>query len=365
MKQYQNYIDGKWTAPAGHEYEEITNPANTEEVLAQSPLSTEEDVQRAAQAGDDAAQGWAAVPAPQRGRILYKLADLLEADCETLGAILTKEEGKTFSEACGEVRHSAGECRYMASEAFRLEGRVFPSESAGGMVCHVKEPLGQIAAINPWNFPVVTPIRKIAPALACGDTVLFKPAASTPGTAVRLMELFEQAGVPAGVVNLVCGAGRTIGDAICASPQIKGISFTGSTQVGRRIAAMAGERMTRVQLEMGGKNPAVVWNPPDMDFCAVEIAKACYGGTGQKCTAISKVVVKRDQRDELVEKIAAYVNRLVVGDGMKQGVTMGPLASRQQFESVMRYMELARREATVVVCAADACDGCEVRRCAF
>lgn len=349
MEKYLNCIGGRWVEPSTGSYDEIRNPANTDEVLALAAASGAEDVQTAIDACEKAQTAWAATPAPQRGRILYKLADLLEQHRDALAEVLTKEEGKTLNEAKGEVGHSAGECRFMASEAFRLEGKVFPSEKAGGMVCHVKEPLGVIAAINPWNFPVVTPIRKIAPALACGDTVVFKPAQSTPGTAVYLMRLFEEAGVPAGVVNLVCGSGRVLGDTLCESPRVKGISFTGSTGVGRHIAQVAGQNMTRLQLEMGGKNPAVVWDPLDMDFCVREIVSSAFGGAGQKCTAISKVIVKRDNYEELLQKLIEKAGAIRIGDGMRPDTDVGPLASKQQYDSVCGYMQLAQQQGKVLL----------------
>ncbi len=348
MQTYLNNIAGEWVKPTTDKYDEIVNPANTNEVLAKVASSGIEDVQSAISACEAVAKDWANTPAPARGRMLYKLADLLQEHCEELALILTKEEGKPLGDSKGEVNHSAAECRFMASEAFRLEGKVFPAEKAGGMICHVKEPLGIIAAINPWNFPVVTPIRKIAPAIACGDTVLFKPAQNTPGTAVYLMNLFEMAGIPKGVINLICGSGRLLGDEICASPKVKGISFTGSTKVGMNIAQVASKNLTRLQLEMGGKNPAIVWDPIDMDACVNEIAPSAFLGTGQKCTAISKVIVRSEDHDELVQKLIEKAKTYVVGNGVEQGVNIGPLASRQQFDTVCEYYELAKKQANVV-----------------
>ncbi len=348
MITYQNHINGEWVSPHSGTYSQVTNPADLDDVFAQAPLSDAQDVQAAISACEQAEEKWAQTPAPARGKILYRLADLLEEEAEDLAGILTREEGKTLTEARGEVLYSATECRYMASEAYRLTGTTYPSETVGGMVCRVHVPLGTIAAINPWNYPVVTPIRKIAPALACGDTVLFKPAQNTPGTAVRLMELFQKAGVPNGVVNLICGSGSIIGDLICDAPAVKGISFTGSTAVGRRIAARAGQRMAKIQLEMGGKNPAIVWNPKDMEDCADQIAKSAFGGTGQKCTAISKVIVKREQAQELTDLLIGHAKKMVIGNGMQRGVTLAPLSTKQQYENVKAYMALAADTATVV-----------------
>jgi|BioPla2DNA2_1021312.scaffolds.fasta_scaffold00506_6 aldehyde dehydrogenase (NAD+) len=348
MVTYYNVIEGISVEPAGDSYSDVVNPARKNDVIARAPVSNALDVQRAIDACVKAERTWAAVSAPERGRILYKLADLLEDSVDEMALILTKEEGKTLPESRGEIMHAVGECRYIASEAFRLTGTTYPSESQGGMVLRIREPLGTIATINPWNFPVVTPIRKIAPALACGNTVLFKPAQNTPGTGSKLMELIKEAGVPDGVVNLVCGKGSEIGDAICSSPDVKGISFTGSTKVGKHIFSKASAIMARLQLEMGGKNPAIVWNPEDMDFCADQIARSAFGGTGQKCTAISKVIVKSDNHDELVSKLCAFADNIKVGDGQMPGVTMGPLASQQQFDTVKSYMELAHETANVV-----------------
>jgi aldehyde dehydrogenase (NAD+) len=209
-----------------------------------------------------------------------------------------------------------------------------------GFTCQtVLEPLGVVAAISPWNFPVVSPVRKIAPALACGDTVVFKPASITPWSAVYIVKLLEKAGFPAGVVNLLIGRGSEVGDRIVDDPRVGGITFTGSTAVGVPLSERAARRMAKVQLELGGKNPAVVVDFDDLELAAREIVSAALQCSGQRCTALSRVIVKADQADALVEKLLEQIHRIQVGDGLDAKTTMGPLSSRSQLTTVESYVQ--------------------------
>jgi len=338
MEQHSNYINGKWQAPeAGRRYP-IRNPASPAQVLGEFPSSSGGDVDAAVAAAANAATEWAEVPGPQRGSLLFRFAQLLEDSRRELGRIVTLEMGKALAEAVGEVARAAAEARFAAGEASRLAGHTFPSERAGFSCSTVLQPLGVVAAISPWNFPVVTPVRKIAPALACGNTVVFKPASLTPWSAVYIVKLLEAAGFPAGVVNLLIGSGSAIGDRLVDDERVRGITFTGSTAVGIPLYERAARRMAKVQLELGGKNPAVVVDHDDLEGAAREIVSAAFLCSGQRCTALSRVIVSYEQADELVERILAHVNRIRVGDGLDENTTMGPLVSQGQMEIVESYV---------------------------
>ena len=336
--EHRNLIGGTWAPSAGGVYA-THNPARPSEVLGRFADSTPADVEAAVGAAAAAHGAWAETPAPLRGSMLFRFAQLLDDSKETLGRLITLEQGKALGEAMGEVARAAAEARFMAGEASRPAGHSFPSERPG-VSCHtVAEPLGVVATICPWNFPVVTPVRKIAPALAWGNAVVCKPASLTPWSAVFLMELLQQAGVPPGVVNLVTGAGAAIGDALVNDPRVAGISFTGSTAVGTHIYERAARRLARVQLELGGKNPAVVFDCGELDAAAREIVSAAFLCSGQRCTAISRVIVADDQADALVARIVSHVDGIRVGDGLEPGTTMGPLVSEAQLCTVERYVE--------------------------
>jgi aldehyde dehydrogenase (NAD+) len=333
-----NVIGGAQVAASGGARYATRNPARPEECLGEFANSTRADVDAAAGAAAAAARAWAATPGPQRGSLLFRFAELLEASKGELARIITLEQGKALAESTGEVGRAAAEARFMAGEASRPTGLSFPSDKAGSSCHTVAEPLGTVATICPWNFPVVTPVRKIAPALAWGNTVVFKPASLTPWSAVYLMELLERAGVPPGVVNLVTGSGSIVGDALIQDRRVHGISFTGSTTVGTHVYETAARRLARVQLELGGKNPAVVADCDDLDLAAREIVAAAFLCSGQRCTALSRVIVTEAQADALVERVVSHVNRITVGDGLEPGTTMGPLVSEAQFRTVAEYV---------------------------
>ena len=338
IEHRRNFINGEWQAPESGQLYSIHNPARPSQVLGEFPSSSAADVNAAVSSASGVAATWAAVPGPQRGAFLARFAQLLEDNKGDLGRIVTLEMGKPLGEAVGEVGRAAVEARFCAGEASRLDGHTYPSERAGFTCSTVLEPLGVVAAISPWNFPVVSPVRKIAPALACGDVVVFKPASYTPSSAVYLVRLFEEAGFPAGVINLVIGSGSAVGDALVDDPRVEGITFTGSTTVGLRLNERGARRLAKVQLELGGKNPAVVVDCDDLDGAAREIVAAAFQCSGQRCTALSRVIVAEDQADTLVEKLLAEVNRIQVGDGLDAKTTMGPLVSKAQMETVESYV---------------------------
>ena len=339
MARHSNFIAGKWVSSANGDYYETRNPAHPKEVLGEYSRSGESDVHAAVMAATKAFPAWRRVPGPQRGALLFRFAQLLDGAKEQLGRIITLEQGKAIGEAIGEVGRASTEARYIAGEASRTLGNTFPSERPGILCYTVLEPLGVVAAISPWNFPVVAPVRKIAPALACGNTVVLKPASLTPGCAVFLVELLEKAGFAPGVVNLVIGAGNIAGAALVNHPAVRGISFTGSTAVGIPIYESAARRMAKVQLELGGKNPAVVLDCDDLEGAAREIIAAAFLCSGQRCTALSRVIVADGQADALLEHLVRLVKQIKVGDGLKETANMGPLVSKGQLEIVDGYVK--------------------------
>ncbi|MCC7176310.1 MAG: aldehyde dehydrogenase family protein [Bryobacterales bacterium] len=342
LEPHHNFIDGKWQPAEGGGRHQIRNPARPDEVLGDFPSSAPADVDAAVSAAAGAAKEWARMPGPQRGAILSRFAQLLESRKAELGRIVTLEMGKPLGEAAGEVGRAATEARFSAGEASRLDGHTFATERAGYSCQTVLEPLGVVAAISPWNFPVVAPVRKVAPALACGNAVVLKPASITPWSSSYIVELFESAGVPPGVVNLVIGSGNAIGNRLVDDPRVGGITFTGSTAVGIPLNERAARRLAKVQLELGGKNPAVVVDYDDLEGAAREIVSAALQCSGQRCTAISRVIVGEDQADALVQELLAQISRIRVGDGLDEKTTMGPLSSKTQLETVERYVQIGR-----------------------
>lgn len=338
IEQHENFLAGRWAQPASGKYYVRYNPAHPDQELGRFPMSSIADVQAAIEAAESARAAWAETPGPQRGALLLRFAQLLEDSKEELASIITLEQGKALCESRGEVGRAVVETRFMAGEASHPTGDSFPSERPGFTAYTVREPLGTIAAISPWNFPVVTPVRKIAPALAYGNTVICKPASLTPWCAVYLLRLLEKAGLPPGVVNLVIGPGADIGEALVADRRIRGITFTGSSDVGLRLYKAAAARMASVQLELGGKNPAIVVDYDDLDGAAREIVAAAFLCSGQRCTALSRVIVVESQAANLTEAILSHVSRIKVGDGMLDSTTMGPLVSRSQYDTVDRYV---------------------------
>lgn len=344
MQEFKNYIAGEWRESESKEYAPNINPANINETLANFASSTPKDAAVAIEAARESFKEWSRLPGPDRGKILYRFAELLEKHEEELATILTREEGKILKESKGEVTRAVAETRFMAGEASRLTGEHYASEKPGVEIMRRLIPLGPVAVITPWNFPIVTPVRKISPALAYGDTVVFKPATLTPWSAIRLVELYEEAGVPPGVLNVITGSGSKIGDTLSSSSEIRGITFTGSTDIGKRIYSKSIEHFTRVQLEMGGKNPALVYDAEDLDEAAQQIVSAAFSSAGQRCTAISRVIVSEKEHDILVSKMEKLIKKLSVGDPLDPNTDIGPLVSKSQVETASKYVEIARKE---------------------
>jgi len=352
-RTYANFIGGQWVPSVSGATAPLYESARPSRKIGDFPVSGKEDADRAVRAAHEAFRSWRRTPASERAAVLQRFADLLERNREELAYRLSAEQGKVLAESLGEVQRAAVEARFAAGEAFRIDGQTLPSENGQIRVRVDRYPIGVIAAISPWNFPVVTPVRKLAPALAYGCTVVLKPASSTPWTAVRLMELLAEAGLPDGVCNLVLGPGGQVGDALVAHPLVSGVSFTGSTGLGLRINGVAAARLAKTQLELGGKNAALVLDCGDPAYAAGQIVSAAFACSGQRCTAISRVIVLRREADALIGHIMERMKAVRVGPAWADGVSMGPLIDRKQFESVAAYIETGKKEGAVLACGGE------------
>jgi len=326
-KTAHNLIGGEWT---GSPEFERRNPARPGEVAVLAPSSSAADVDAAVSAAVDAQPGWAALPAPARGAVLMDAADILRSRHDEVARDLVAEEGKTLAEARGEVRRAIDVLRYFGGQGWRAEGDVLPSATPGTTVVTRQEPLGVAGLITPWNFPIAIPAWKMAPALISGNAVVLKPAELTPLTAANLALALAEAGLPAGVLNVVHGAGAVVGDALARDPRVAALSFTGSTPVGLGLADVMNGRRARVQLEMGGKNGYLVLDDADVAAAAAIVAAGGFGLTGQACTATSRVYCTPGVREAFTEALAKAAESMVVGDGLEAGTTMGPVVSDAQ-----------------------------------
>ncbi|MDQ6786293.1 MAG: aldehyde dehydrogenase family protein [Acidobacteriota bacterium] len=357
MTIYRNFIGGEWRESASAKTVDNINPANTNDQIGTIKLSTRDEAQKAVEAAYNAFHDWRRTPAPTRGKIVAKFARLLEDDKENLAQILTREEGKTLAESRGELSRSINVAEFCAGESRRLNGETIQSELPANFAYTIKEPHGVVACITPWNFPVAIPVWKIAPALVAGNTVVFKPAEATPATAVRICELFEEAGLPKGVLNLILGSGAEIGDEITNHPAVKAISFTGSTATGIKLYEQAARRGAKVQCEMGGKNPVVVMEDCDLDLAIESTAQGAFGSTGQRCTATSRAVVAEKVADEFVQKIVERAKRMRIGDGANSETEMGPIVDEKQFNTVLKYIDIGREDGAEMLCGGKRASG--------
>lgn len=340
MALHQNYIGGDWVA--GPDASVNLNPSDTNEVIGEYSNASPQQVAQAIEAARQALPKWAATTTQARSDILSKVSVELFSRKEELGELLAREEGKTLAEAIGEVARAANIFRFFAGEVVRIAGEKMASVRVGIDVEVTRDPVGVIGVITPWNFPIAIPAWKIAPALAFGNTVVFKPAELTPASAWMLTQILASAGVPAGVFNLVMGAGPVVGRALLDG--VDAITFTGSVKTGRSIVQRASERMIRVQAEMGGKNPLVVLDDADFDtavHCAVDGA---FFQSGQRCTASSRLIVTEAIHDRFVHAVAQRLDQLVIDHALKAGTQVGPVASQAQLDQDMRYLDIGISE---------------------
>ena len=362
MDTYRNYIDGKWIESTSSRTIQNVNPANIDDVIGTIRQATRAEAKAAVDAAAETFASWRATPAPTRGRIVGRAARLLEEHKEDLAQLLTREEGKTIAESRGELQRSINVADFCSGEARRLNGETIQSELPANFAYTLKQPLGVVACITPWNFPVAIPVWKIAPALVAGNTVVFKPASLTPATAVHIVDLFEAAGLPPGVLNLVLGSGSDAGDEIINHPAVKAVSFTGSNQVGIRLYEQVSRRGGKVQCEMGGKNPVVILEDADMELAVESTAQGAFGSSGQRCTATSRAVVVNKVADEFVDRIAKRAASMRIGNGADPTTEMGPSVDESQFKTVLSYVDIGREDGATLVCGGQRAQGDELNK---
>jgi aldehyde dehydrogenase (NAD+) len=354
---FRHFIAGAWVESAGGGTFESRNPADTRDVIGRFQQGTKADVAMAVKAADTAFPTWSATPAPKRGEILYRLGQLMAEHKERLARAMTREMGKVIAESRGDVQEGIDIAFLMAGEGRRMFGETVPSELPDKWAMSVRQPIGVAGIITPWNFPIAIPCWKTMPALVTGNTVVFKPASDTPHCATLLVELMAEAGFPAGTINLVTGSGAEVGDAIVESPDVRVISFTGSSDTGKGIAQRAARRLKRVSLELGGKNAVIVLADADLDLAADGILWSAFGTTGQRCTACSRVVVERAAVQPLLERLEGRARDLRLGSGLDETVDVGPLINAAAVDKVAGYVDVGRTEGELILGGRRATDG--------
>jgi acyl-CoA reductase-like NAD-dependent aldehyde dehydrogenase len=340
----RNFINGRWIESHSGRVFERRNPANLDEVVSVTHLSTREDVREAIAAAATAFPVWRDTPAPVRGKILARAAALMEKQKEDLARTLTREEGKILKDSLAEVQRSINILEFMAGEGRRLGGETLPSESPRSFTYTLKQPIGVIGCITPWNFPVAIPVWKTAPALVAGNAVVLKPAELTPLAAAHVVRIFAEAGLPPGVLNLVLGSGEEVGDELVQHPSVRAISFTGSNEVGALIYAASARKMKKCQCEMGGKNAVVVLADADLDKAVESVAVGAFASSGQRCTATSRVIVEESIADRFIARLVERARQFRAGDGLEPTSDLGPLVDEQQFNTVLRYLEIGSKQ---------------------
>jgi aldehyde dehydrogenase (NAD+) len=343
VKTYLNYIDGKWVKSSSGKTFDNINPA-TGELVGRFQLGTREDVNKAVEAAKKALPSWKNTPAPKRGELLLKVADLLERRKSELAKLMTMENGKNLEEAGGDVQEAIDMFRYIAGEGRRLFGETTPSELKDKFCMTIREPIGVVGMITPWNFPIAIPAWKIAPALVCGNTIVFKPATDTPLSMIKLTEILEECGVPKGVINVVTGSGSVVGDAIAKHKDIQALSFTGSTEVGRHVYIEGAKRLVGVELEMGGKNPQIVLSDANLELAIEGATWGAFGTAGQRCTATSRIIVEKPVLSKFTKMFLNKVRKIKVGNGLEKGVFMGPVINERQMTKILGYIEKGKKE---------------------
>lgn len=343
VETFGNYIGGEWRPAAGGETSENRSPANWDELIGVFASSGAEDVDAAVAAAAEAYHTWRFSSPITRANILHKAANILEGRIPEVGRELTREEGKTLKEGIGETTRAVQILRYFAGEAQQPSGEHYPSANPLTLLYTTREPLGVVGIVTPWNFPIAIPAWKIAPALAFGNTVVFKPASLTPLTAVRFVEALADAGLPPGVLNLVTGSAANVGDPLVRDARVTAISFTGSNETGAALRKAAAERGAKLQLELGGKNPAIVLGDADLDHALGHVVSGAMMSTGQKCTATSRAIIDRSIADRFTEMLAERIAGLKVGDPLEAETQIGPLIDERAAERVASEVEAAKQ----------------------
>ena len=353
---YRNYIDGEWVAAASGETFADTNPARPGEVIGEFARSGEADVGAAVAAASKAQKQWRRTPAPLRGEIIARATRMLVEKKDELAAGITEEMGKVLVDSGYDVQGAITSGEYMAGEGRRMFGDTVPSGLPNRLAMTVRDPVGVVGIVTPWNLPMLMPAWKLFPALVCGNTVVVKPAEDTPLTAVRLFQVLEEAGVPPGVANLITGYGPEAGEPLITHADVDMISFTGSRAVGTHIASTAGAQLKHVSLEMGGKNALVVLDDADLEEAVTGALWGGFSTSGQRCTASSRLVVENSVADEVVERLAAGAEKLVVGDGSDPKTQVGPIINQKQLDRVHSYTDIGLEEGAKLVIGGEKLD---------
>ena len=340
---FKNYISGRWVEGLTGETFENRNPA-TGAVLGVYPRSGPADVEAAVRAAREAQRSWRLVPAPKRGEILYRAGQIMIERKEELARIMTREMGKVLKEARGDVQEGIDMTFFIAGEGRRLLGDTTPSELPNKWCMTVRDPVGVVGCITPWNFPFAIPTWKIMPALIAGNTVVFKPAEDTPECGFSLVRILEEAGLPPGVINLVFGSGPQVGEPLALHPEIDVLSFTGSTEVGIHLQTKLAPLNKRISLEMGGKNAILVMEDADLDLAVEGILWSAFGTSGQRCTAASRVIVHDKVYDEVSRRVAERASKMQLGDGLLETTDVGPVVNADQLKRIDSYMEVGRKD---------------------
>ncbi|ASK61107.1 aldehyde dehydrogenase [Virgibacillus phasianinus] len=342
VKKLSNYIDGEWVEAKG-ETTPVINPA-TGETVVEVPLSDATDVDHAVKAAKKAQKEWALVPAPMRAEVLYRVGSIMRERKERLSQLLTMENGKVIEEARGEVQEGIDMAFYMAGEGRRMFGQTTPAELKDKFAMSVRAPIGVVGLITPWNFPIAIATWKSFPAIVAGNGVVWKPATETPILAYELAKILEEAGLPKGVVNVVFGSGSSVGEAMVHHDDIRVISFTGSNETGRNVAAECGRQLKKVSLEMGGKNAIIVMDDADLSLAVEGILWSAFGTSGQRCTACSRVIVHEKVKDELESRLLEEMEKLTIGNGLDESIKVGPIINKAGIEKIKKYMKIGKEE---------------------
>lgn len=349
MERIKNYINGKWVDSKSGETFRSTNPANQGEVIGIVSRSDREDVDRAVKAAQGTYEEWRLTPAPRRGEILFRAAEILLRNKEFLGKLETREMGKVLPEGLGDVQEAIDMGYYMAGEGRRLSGETVPSELPGKDMKSVRVPIGVFGLVTPWNFPIAIPAWKIFPALICGNTVVFKPSSDTAVCAAKFVEALVEAGLPKGVLNLVHGPGGEVGEYLVSHPGVDAISFTGSFDTGKRLEGICGAIHRIIVTEMGGKNAIIIMDDANLDLAVEGAIWGGFGTTGQRCTAAGRIVVHKKVYQKFIEKFKTAASRLKVGDGLQKGTDVGPVINESQFNKILKYIEIGKKEGAKLI----------------
>lgn len=339
-----NYINGEWKKATGGKTFEQRNPAKLSEVTGLYADSTKEDTLEAIAAAQAALEGWRHTTTHARQTILRRALQLIVERRDAIAEVITRENGKTLAESKGEIDSAIKEMDFQIGEGMRMLGKTIPVEIGGTLAYSTREPRGAVGVIAPWNFPFNVPGRKCTPALMAGNTVVFKPASLTPGVGLAFTQALHDAGIPKGVFNCVTGSGRNVGGVIVGDPRIKAISFTGSTPVGKGIQKQAAENLTPCQLELGGKNPAIVLDDADLDLAVAAVAKAAFACAGQWCTSTSRAIVTKGIAPVFIERLRAEIAKIQIGDGMDPKTGMGPVCGTEQRHNILEYIRIGQAE---------------------